>query len=185
MSTHSPHLIKLLPPNAIKVLRIEKNSGYIFIEKQSSHPGEAFFHLGDLTENKKTILVEDKLAEQLINRIILSMGEAVRNLIEVKFIPGGAISIWNQVKYYAAENRNDVLVYLDGDQEPKEKIPDPKTIPESKNENLHEIIKSFTNTVINFSADGNKTGKNVAQFISLQREFIGWSRKYVHFLPGG
>lgn len=185
MSTHSTHLIKNLPPQAIKVLLVEAISGNIILEKQESHPSEAFFHLGEILEDKKTILVEDKLSCEIIKRITLEMGEAIDNILEVKWIPGGASAMWNLVKSFSIEERENLIIFFDGDMETLGGIPDETNIPSADNNKLKDIIFKFTSMDIAIPVDGNKnTGANYDQLIKFQRSFISWAYKNVNYLPG-
>lgn len=183
LSTHSPAIVRNLPPNAIKLLLLDPYSGKVILPKQSSLAEEAFFHLGEPPTGKRMIVVEDKLATAVVQKVLQSEGEAFSQLFKVIYYPGGASSMWTyHAPGYAAEGRNNVLFLLDGDQF-LSIIPQPAEIPSAQDSALGEKIKSFTGCSIDFPIDGGVNGGNREQLIKAQRTFIDWAWKYVRFLP--
>jgi hypothetical protein len=53
MATHSPALIRPLPPDAIKIMSQNLTTGRIEILSQSASPAKAFFHIGEPLPGKK------------------------------------------------------------------------------------------------------------------------------------
>jgi hypothetical protein len=183
LSTHSPAIVRNLPPNAIKLLMLDAFSGKVVLPKQESFPEEAFFHLGEPPAGKRMIVVEDRLATAMVQKVLQSEGEAFSQLFKVIYYPGGASSMWtHHAPAYAAEGRDNVLFLLDGDQF-RSVIPQSKDIPDAKNGALAETIKSFTGCAIDFPIDGGVGGGNREQLVAAQRTFIDWAQKYVRFLP--
>nr|WP_233171165.1 AAA family ATPase [Herbaspirillum sp. ASV7] len=183
LSTHSPAIVRNLPPDAIKLLMLDSVSGKVILPKQSSLPEEAFFHLGEPPAGKLMVVVEDRLATALVEKILQSEGEAFSQLFKVVYYPGGASSMWtHHAPGYAAEGRKDVLFLLDGDQY-FSAIPNADDIPEAQNGVLGDAIKAFAGCSVDFPIDGGKNGGNRAQLIATQRTFIAWASKYVRYLP--
>jgi predicted ATPase len=185
ISTHSPALVRNLPPNAIKVMVMDPHTGKITIPRQESLPDEAFFHIGEPVRGRKTVIVEDKLGKEIVHKALRTAGEAIFKLFDVLYFPGGAETIWGHyMPAFSAEKRDDVIVLFDGDNKPKQDIPDPDTIPPAHENDIAEIIKAFTGVDIEFPVDGNKDkGGDVDQRQTLRRQYIEWTRAYVDFLP--
>ena len=185
VSTHSPSIIRKLPPDAIKVLAVDANSRRIAISRQSSLPEEAFFHLGEPVPNKITVLVEDVLAQAIVERALLPLGEAGANMFDIRYFPGGSQTLWSSyVPAFAAENRAKLLVLFDGDKRPTKGFYDPAAISEAEVDKLKEEIFRVTGVDIDFSSDGGANGGNVAQQNEMRRTFIKWARSHVFYLPG-
>ncbi|MFA6063060.1 MAG: AAA family ATPase [Gallionella sp.] len=185
ISTHSPAIVRKLPPDAIKVLVMDTASGKVKLPRQSALPEEAFFHLGEPISDKVTVLVEDELAEAIVRRALISSGEAVAKLFDVRFFPGGSQTLWGHyLPIFAAEKRARLLVLLDGDQRPADALRDPKTIPEAEVDLLKVEIQRVAGVDIVFPSDGGKDGGNVAQQNAMRRNFISWAKAHVDYLPG-
>jgi hypothetical protein len=182
MGTHSPTLIRDLPPAAIKVFRRDPLSQKYSVSAEASH-AEAFFHLGEPHSNKLRVLAEDELAAQIIKTAIRPETEAFRQQVEVSAYPGGAESL---IKYYmrlfVMENRVDTLVFLDGDKE-KCEMRDPDTVPPNEEDQLGEMIKQATGVDLPVIVDGGASGGNTAQKVQFEKDFMRWYRAYVRFLP--
>ncbi|HEK1767536.1 TPA: AAA family ATPase [Pseudomonas putida] len=183
LSTHSPAVIRHLPPNAIKTLRLNDINSKVTLVSQSLSPDDAFYYIGEPSANKLTIIVEDKLAKSIVERALKSLGPHVEKY-EVMFIPGGAETLWaTYIPIFAIADRKDILFLLDGDKK-KPPLRKSSSIPESENETLGEEIKNLTGCKIDFKIDGNKhKGGNKEQLYDMQRLFIDWTSRYVDFLP--
>jgi len=55
MATHSPAMIRNLPPQAIKIMSPNLLTGQIELPHQSASPAEAFYHIGEPLAGKKTL----------------------------------------------------------------------------------------------------------------------------------
>lgn len=184
ISTHSPAIIRRLPQDAIKVFAMGSN-GKIGIPSQKALPEEAFFHLGEPLSGKIMVVVEDALAKEIVLRAIRLAGEAMSQILDIRFFPGGAQTLWaHYIPAFSVENRSDILVLLDGDKRPQNEIPDPDTIPKAKEETLKEIILKITGVDVSFKIDGGDGGTNILQLKQLRRDFLRWSRQNVAYLPG-
>lgn len=185
ISTHSPSIIRKLPPDAIKVLAVDANSGRIALSRQSSLPEEAFFHLGEPVPNKITVLVEDVLAEAIVKRALLPSGEAVASMFDIRYFPGGSQTLWSSyLPAFAAENRTRLLVLFDGDKRPAEALSDPNDIAEAELDKLKTEILRVTGVDIDFPSDGGANGGNIPQQNHMRRTFMTWVRAHVSYLPG-
>jgi len=185
VSTHSPSIIRKLPPDAIKVLAVDANSGRIALSRQSSLPEEAFFHVGEPVPNKITVLVEDVLAEAIIKRALLPAGEAVASMFDIRYFPGGSQTLWlSYLPAFSAENRIRLLVIFDGDKRPAEELSDPNDIAESELGKLKTEILRVTGVDIAFPCDGGVNGGNIPQQNQMRRTFMTWVKAHVSYLPG-
>lgn len=185
LATHSPTIVNLLPSEAIKVFISDPTSGQVKIPKQSSLSSEAFFYLGASTNGKLTVVVEDVLAGAIVKRALSSLGEAIASRFEVRHYPGGSQTLWKHyLPIFAAEQRSDVLVLLDGDKEPDIEFPLSASIPEqSRDEILKQNILTITGVDIEFHRDGGATGGDDEQEANLRKQFVDWARNNVKYLP--
>lgn len=183
LSTHSPAVIRNLPPSAIKTLTLDSASSKVVLVSQSLSPDDAFFYIGEPSSNKVTIVVEDRLAKQIVERALKASGPHTEKY-DIQFIPGGAETLWSTyIPIFATANRRDILFLLDGDKR-KPAIRPSKSIPESENEKLGDEIKKLTGCSISFKTDGNKkAGADRGQLFKMQRSFIDWASEHVDFLP--
>lgn len=185
ISTHSPAIIRKLPPDAIKVLAMDSKSGKVKMPRQSSLPAEAFFHLGEPTPDKITILVEDVLAEAIVTKALSNSGEAAMNMFNVRFFPGGSQTLWSYyLPIYAAEGRSNLMVLFDGDKRPVSPMKHPDTVGSADGQMLKSEILRVAGADIVFHSDGGKKGGNVEQQDTLRRNFMKWAIKHVGYLPG-
>ncbi|GAB9241395.1 ATP-dependent nuclease [Bradyrhizobium diazoefficiens] len=185
MATHSPALIRSLPQGAIKVMAADPRTGRIEVISQSASPAEAFYHIGEPLPGKKTILVEDGLARDIILRVIRAKNnEAFQQQFDVRHGAGGSKTIWSHLlPTYAADDRNDVLVFFDGDERPTDPLPDPDQFGPAQEAELKERLKSVAVVDISFNVDGGEAGGNAAQESAARRKFIKWARRNVKYLP--
>lgn len=176
IATHSPTIVNGLPPQAIKVFDRRPTDGKVFLRSQRSYPADAFSVLQHET-SKKTIFVEDRLAQELVRHVLRRDGEARLNSIDVKFHPGGCSTLLTRyLPQWALEERDDVLILLDGDQN-RTYSPPSKEIADT---DLEDAVKSFFGTKdVKFipANTGGPTNESL-------RQVLDYSRKIVRFLPG-
>ena len=185
ISTHSPAIVRKLPPEAIKVLTMDPLSGKVRLPRQSSLPDEAFFHLGEPMPGKIFVVVEDALAQALVKRALSTEGEAIAELFDVQYFPGGSQTLWGHyLPIYAAEARDNVLVLFDGDQRPAKNLLDPTTIAAADEATVKTEILRVAKVDIQFHVDGGRGGANTAQQEAMRREFVTWVLQNVDYLPG-
>jgi predicted ATPase len=89
LATHSPGIIRWLPPEAIKVLVVDTSTGKIQLPSQAAAAEEAFFYLGEPVLGKITVIVEDELAKHIVLKALRPRGEAFASRFEVKFFRAG------------------------------------------------------------------------------------------------
>ena len=65
---------------------------------------------------KINIIVEDKLSKRILDRILLKLGEEVGNRFVIKFIPGGAAVIQQNITVYSNTSIEKSFFVFDGDQ---------------------------------------------------------------------
>lgn len=176
LSTHSPAIIDQLPDEAIKVFD-RNGEGKIVLRAQGSTPSEAFVAL-EHRFHKKTIIVEDRLAREVVRCILRSGGASKLESVDVKFLPGGAsIMLSRLVPVWALEGRADVLLLLDGDK----RIDAPPSSSAISKDGLEDETKRIldVNSVKKY-IPANTGG--VAD--SDMRLIIDWYCRYVRFFPG-
>jgi hypothetical protein len=185
LSTHSPTIVRRLPPDAIKVLVMSPTSGRVTLANQSSAPEVAFFHLGEPSPNHVMLVVEDKLAAEIVLQALQPAGEAILAQFDIRYFPGGSDTLWGHyLPIYAAESRKNVFILFDGDQKPDVALIDPNTIPDVDHEKIAAEIVRVAGRQINFPVDGGKNGADVEQLKKVQRAFAGWAFDHVRYLPG-
>lgn len=181
-TTHSPGLIRHLPPEAIKVFY--KTADGHFDVLAESHPYAAFKRLGAPVPHGLRVLVEDRLAKYIVQLALRELPEEERELFVIDYLPGGAPS------YYA--HRAPTLMYdstptyllLDGDQEPDQPTPNPDTIPRSEDATLDAIIRTATRGVnVQLAANGGDDLNQQAALTDLRRKYLGFLHARVWFLP--
>ncbi len=184
ISTHSPAIIRRLPPDAIKVF-VMGQSGKVIIPNQRALPEEAFFYLGEPIANKTTIVVEDVLAQEIVLRALRLAGKAVSNLFDIRYFPGGSQTLWGHyIPVFSAENRTNILILLDGDKRTSKRFPDSKTIAASDENTIENTIQEITGVKVSFKIDGGDGGTNTLQLNQSRRKYLDWARKYTDYLPG-
>lgn len=181
-STHSPHLISTLPDRAIKTFYQLPDGAFSVIP--STHPYAAFRRLGSNHGNEILIVVEDRLAKNVIDLAIpLIEDEAARKLFRVEIAPGGATTILNNRIPVFMEGDAHIFVLLDGDQCKCPAITDPDTIPTSNDGTLEKTIFDEIGAKPLFLIDGGVNGGNKAQKFAAQRKYISWARKNLAYIP--
>lgn len=181
-STHSPHLIKALPDQAIKTFTQLVNGQFSVIN--ATHPYAAFRRLGAAPEDVVVVLVEDRLAQAVVNQALLFIeDEEERALLQVEYLPGGAGSFLTQRIPVLMEGKQHVLMMLDGDQKQVPQFVDQATIPEADNGTLGTVIVAQVGVNPTFSIDGNAAGGNQAQKILAQRRYLSWIARNLKFIP--
>lgn len=185
IATHSPAIIRWLPPEAIKVLVVDPTTNKVTLPSQSTPAEQAFFYIGEPIPGKTTVIVEDELAKHVVLKAIRRGGEAFASRFDVKHYPGGAQTLWSgYLPAYSAEARSDILVLFDGDRKPASDLPDPASVPEAESEKLKETLDQAAGVKIKFGVDGNASGPNKAQADAAVRALVAWARRYVDYLPG-
>lgn len=185
LATHSPGIIRWLPPEAIKVLVVDPSTTKVVLPSQASAAEEAFFYIGEPIAGKTTVIVEDELAKHLVMKAIKRGGASFASRFEVKFYPGGSQTLWSSyLPVFSAETRSDILVLLDGDKKPSTDLPDPDHVPAAGSEQLRETLNEHAGVKIKFGVDGGAEGGNKVQTDAAVRGIVKWARAHVDYLPG-
>lgn len=180
IATHSPILIRYLPNESIKTLSLNKATGKINVNNLGCSPEEAFFHIGFITNNKIRFIVEDKLAQLMVNHATQNLSPAQKNLFEVVHYTGGSFDLLNNfaVVYALAENKN-IFIYLDGDQK-SDDLPDANNLTEAQILNLEETFESFCHGRLQIPYNSNMPIQ-VKKDINLK--ILSWLKSQVIYLP--
>lgn len=120
ISTHSPTLVNLLPPSAIRTLEETVDGKTQIVEV--THPEAAFNVLGHQSNDKIILVVEDALLTCLVQLALRQLSAGERSAFTIHTPSTGADTILKyDIPGWMAENRN-VFVILDGDQNPGNQI---------------------------------------------------------------
>ncbi len=185
LTSHSPTMVKGLPKEAVKVFYQNPRNGR-FLVKENLTPEEAFYHIEFPIDNRKNIIVEDILAQEIVNSVLDKMGEATRNLFNVRYNPGGESVIKKEfiTVFCRNANLNDYILF-DGDQRPTSPhynwadfATSDLTIDFLKNK-----INEQTGEKIKFSVDGGQNGRNQTQQLELLKSYLDFYRTNVFYLP--
>lgn len=183
-TTHSPAMIRGLPSDAIKVLDFDDKTSQVILVSQESLPEEAFIKIGEPISGKKLIIVEDKLAREIIIRSLRLFYPQLLKLVDIKFFPGGASVIFNHyIPPYAEEDRKNVCVILDGDQTPASPWPNALEIDKLDSEELRSNIENLSGSDIKFPKDSGPQEIIKNQITLCRKKFLNWCGKYVAYLP--
>jgi len=182
ISTHSSEFLTGLPHEAIKVF--EDNGNFQARILPRSSPAAALNRLGTLPQNKRRVLVEDSLAEQLVLHAAKALDPGDRETLEVKVAPGGAESILKYLGPTAMVSGDDVFVLLDGDQRKVNEFTDPETIAPADYAELDGLINRELGLKPQYHVPGG--GNNDAQReakTKAQLDYLRWLRKHLDYFP--
>ena len=181
LSTHSSVLVEGLPSCAIKVFSQILSSGKFRVINDLI-PEEAFYHIQLPNPNKKTIIVEDELAQSILVTVIGEMGDEVRSLFDITYFPGGQTVIKSDfIKVFSQDDVWNKYVMLDGDQKLTDQHFDPESLPvrELTINRLENEIKKQTNIDIRFKPDSGRED----QKIELMKKYLLYYLSNVFYLP--
>jgi predicted ATPase len=180
-STHSPHLISALPDDAIKTFVQLKDGSFSVIP--STHPYAAFRRLGATGAEGILVLVEDRLAQSVVQQALRLLDDAeLRKVFRVEYVSGGSSAVLTYRIPVFMEGSSNVLVLLDGDQK-KAPFRDPDTIPVVQNGELGNLIFDEVGVRPHWLIDGGATGGVTPQRISAQRRYLRWVYDNLKYLP--
>lgn len=180
LSTHSAELVRSLPSEAIKVFRAGPDELTYVEENLSWH--EAFFVIGQKLDPAINIIVEDRLAEELVNTALASISDTFHSKFRVEHRPGGASRMVHDICLSMTSSHFQPLFLFDGDQMPGDGICD--TAQLTKGEltpaKLTKIIEKQVGQRINLHEDSNESDERKVQ---ARLSFLDYFRDRVHFLP--
>lgn len=181
-STHSPHFLAGLPNDAIKTFHQLDDGRFSVIP--STHPYAAFQRLGVIDSHKIRVIVEDRLAVEVVKQALLTLPDtATREVFHVECSSGGADAILAYHIPVLLDAPGHTLILLDGDKQKTDHFIDPDTIPISENDTLQEKIKATTGVDPQLTVDGGSGGVNEKQLVEARRKYLAWVRKNVNFIP--
>lgn len=182
VSTHSPEFLDGLPPDAIKVFE-DNGSGQARVLGSCS-AYVALNRLGKLPPTKKRILVEDRLAQLLVQRAAAGLDAGEMQALEILVAPGGAAALIQHHIPAAMTSGDDVVVLLDGDQRKVEIFTDPDEIAPAQHSKLGGLLIKQAGYEPKFLVAGgnDKEGHDAAK-IRCQLDFLKWARTRLRYLP--
>ncbi|WP_241628931.1 ATP-dependent nuclease, partial [Rosenbergiella epipactidis] len=178
LSTHSPVLVNMLPKEAVKLFIYDEDTETAKIA-QDIFPDEAFVELGhDLSQ--RTIITEDKLAREFIQRAI-KREPSLNNSFSIQYVPGGAETILGKhLPSHAAVERDDILFFLDGDKNPNLRIPKIESVADI---DLVNKMKEYFGCEFTLNASGAKSVVNVKELSTMRRTALNYAFRRVFYLP--
>lgn len=178
LSTHSPVLVNFLPKEAVKLFLFENDSEQTKIAQNIS-ADEAFTELGH-DVSKRTIVVEDKLAKEIINKAI-SNNAMLSTSFNIDYIPGGSETILSKhLPSHAAVNREDIIFLLDGD---KNKNLKALKISSISDDNLVITMRDYFGCELVANASGCNGVVNNAELVKMRRAVLKYAFDKVLYLP--
>lgn len=183
ISTHSPFLIENMPDEAIKVFSTISTTGKFIVNNERSYK-EAFYELEIENNTKKSILVEDKTAKLILEKVLDNLGKSTKDIFEIKYLPGGASDI-NQRLTTIMEISDDVFVLFDGDQKKIDEFIDLQNLPlnqQDTSKKLKELIKTQTGCEVKFHLDGGNQDNEI-QEIELSKKYLNYYKEKVFYFP--
>tara|TARA_R110000822_G_C15329277_1_gene494447 strand:+ start:1220 stop:3013 length:1794 start_codon:yes stop_codon:yes gene_type:complete len=186
IGTHSKLIIERLPPEAIVLLQLDQATHKV-VAQCDVKPTEAFFHLGQLTENKKRIFVEDVLACEIIKKALRILGAGPLDQFQITWYPGGASSIFSRCMTSLFQTGDDKSFFvLDGDQKPEDKIIPPFQIAEADHNKLLDQLEAFTGikpSKLVFAQSGGGDKNTEIKKKQTERGFLEYILERTRFLP--
>ncbi|UOQ99859.1 AAA family ATPase [Hymenobacter sp. 5317J-9] len=188
ISTHSSNFVEFLPNEAIKLFYSNDESK--FVVKNSCNYLEAFSNIGiELDESRKSsILVEDKTARLILERVIDDLGADFSLAFNVRFLAGGSEMMYKTAAVYAQEGELKKFLMLDGDKRKPLFNPEDFTVAEAGNlPVLKAKLQTVTGVAFNnmgFRVDGNASGGNPTQQKAAVIQYLGFVYKNLGYLPG-
>ncbi|WP_435750028.1 ATP-dependent nuclease [Thauera sp. AutoDN2] len=182
ISTHSSEFLTGLPHEAIKVFEDNGKTQSRILPRSS--PAAALNRLGRPPQNKRRVLVEDSLAEQLVLHAAKGLDPGDRETLEVKVAPGGAESILKYLGPAAMVSGDEVFVLLDGDQKKVKEFSDPAQIAPAEHAQLDSRIKQELGFEPQYHIQGGRDeAAHKKAKIKAQLSYLAWLRKHLDFFP--
>lgn len=183
--THSPYMVRGLPPDAIKNLFLDPSDNNINLTNYTLED-EAFFHLGVPASDKILILVEDRLAKELVQKALRTLGEALHTRFSVKPVPGGAETLLMHHLPSCSElhcQNIRPLFIIDGDRDKHCTVSSDENLQKMSNADLEDVIKYFFGGKLTLSVDGGSGKEHQEQKRRASINALCYLRDYTYFLP--
>ena len=149
------------------------------MRSQESSATEAFTAIEHRFE-KKTVLVEDALAREIVLRAMRGAGGAQIQAIDVLVQVGGSSQLRGRaIPFFASLHRSDVLVYLDGDQRLNPALAAADRLAPAE---LHVEACRLLDVR---SLDGYVAADTGGITYDQLRGLLNWAQIYLRYLPGG
>lgn len=184
ISSHSPILIRDMPPEAIK-LYITNSQGRFEIKEDVDYR-EAFYDLEDCVSDKKIIFCEDFAAKNIVEQVLGRMNKL--QYFDVEFNPGGEKTLLT--KYLPTFITHDffkqkVFLVIDGDMQTDYIYDEDKlTVTQEKDTvYMKECVKKAYGVDIKAYVDGGKNGGRKDQELKIYREYLNYYQNSVFYLP--
>ena len=147
-------------------------------------PDEAFYFIGQEVGDKINIIVEDRLSKKIFDRILLKLGEEVSNRFVVKFIPGGASVLQQNIAVYSNTNIEKSFFVFDGDQKRVDNLFEINSLSYVNKtvDYLKGKIKDQTGVDIKFYPNGGTQGGNQEQLIQMMISYLRYYKDHVFYL---
>jgi predicted ATPase len=178
ISTHSPDIIRPLPPHAIKVLTHNPMTGLVGMRSQEALADEAFLQIG-APAAPKVVYVEDDLAIAFIQRATRGWAPDRRQLLSIRKL-GSASTISSRHIPTIVQLEHESLVFLDGDQRPSTAIRPSAALLDA------EVLPEIAQIGIRPNHLGLSGGNsdNEAEALLKGRAIADWAIDHLAFLPG-
>lgn len=184
ISSHSPILIRDMPPEAIK-LYITNPQGQ-FEVKENVDYREAFYDLEDCVSDKKIIFCEDFAAKNIVEKVLERMDKS--QYFDVEFNPGGEKTLLT--KYLPTFITHDffkerVFLVLDGDMQTGYVYNEDALTVKQENDvsYLKRCVNEAYGVEIQAYVDGGQGGKREDQEIKAYKQYLRYYRDSVFYLP--
>ncbi|MEI4747973.1 AAA family ATPase [Rhodococcus erythropolis] len=189
ISTHSPSIVEELPPDAIKLLGADPETGDVSLISDETHPSNAFFHIGHVTGlTKKRVMVEDSLVKEILLCAIRLNCKELLGTVEPVIFPGGS---GNLIKYsipaLALSKSSETVLLLDGDQRLEnadwsliESLP----ATSENRKKWEDLATSLLGCVPIHFADTMGSKVDDASVSTNLQTILKWSRENVFYLDG-
>ena len=181
ISTHSPTLVQYLPREAIKVFSLNAEGNADIVPDRPAE--EAFHYIGYRYDASINIVVEDRLAKEVVDAAIQSKGPAFAKRLSVSFGPGGETAIKKDMVVYSRLESGPIILF-DGDQRPEGNPPHVDTnqikAGDFSPDHLKGLIAKQAGSKIDFAMDSNMADDAK---IDLFKRYLDYYRDKVHYLP--
>ena len=181
ISTHSPTLVGYLPRESIKVFSLNAQGNADIVPNRPAE--EAFHYIGHRYDASINIVVEDRLAKEVVDEAIKSCGEAFAKRFSVSFGPGGQTAIKKDMVVYSRSGMGPIIL-LDGDQKPASNPTHVDTNEIKKvdfnSAHLKWLIEKQAGFKIDFALDSNPAEQAK---VDLFKRYLDYYRDRVHYLP--
>jgi len=183
-TTHSPAMIKDLPPEAIRIVH-EAVGGKSAISSSGS-VAAAFGALEHTPTGEISVMVEDPLSAEILNAgfrtfHIIPKGHGAP---KVRVIPGGSGSAVTHIFPAHFQSGSAPYLILDGDMFKGAELPSPSKLKEMNAEQLKLAQSEFVGATANLAANGGNDPNAAEARLEQTRNYLIHCQSRLGFLPG-